>query len=350
MAMKVGVWGSKWGNSVRDVQLHRLCRRLIDSNGQGADLSFSSKCPAFTSQAYLDPVHYSHTQEPYESEDLTSDAELRVRTAVARARLASKMQTHKAFSNSLEVGGVGYPFSSVAHLTSDRTRPPTAQSPFPSLEQRSRALCIVLHLVSFRSLFYISWIINTHFLLNARATPTTGLLLSTFVKDEWRAAGKEHTISNIIQFRIRIHSHLDLFFGLLVWKSVCMCRMSALWNSRSPSATGDAPLTLTHTHAARHIFELFRDNKWASGEKMPLVHSEHSRIIVRYSGFIAITEQVRLTISMLWIEFCVERISQVFWIDIKNCNWTLKAEKKKKNDWSQIFLRFSAHKKKNAWK
>lgn len=160
----------------------------------------------------------------------------------------------------------------------------------------SRALCIVLHLVSFRSLFYISWIINTRFLLNARAD-TNDASPSLHIR-------KRRMRAHNFQYYSVSHSHTFSSWSLL---RIVYIPNERIVGQLKPNATGDAPHTHTHTHATRHIFELFRDNKWASGEKMPLVHSEHSRIIVRYSGFIAITQQLRLTISMFRIEFCVLR-------------------------------------------
>lgn len=83
-------------------------------------------------------------------------------------------QMLEAFSNSLESGGVFWAFQCLAHLPFEHRQPRHCAISIPGNDvtlslARARALCIVLHLAPFRSLFYISWIINTRFLSRVTA-------------------------------------------------------------------------------------------------------------------------------------------------------------------------------------
>lgn len=211
-----------------------------------------------------------------------------------------------AFSNSLEVGG-GLPFANhsiVAHHSTEHRRMTIAQSSFPSQRINSLSLSALFYIsIRFRSLFYISWIINAHIFFWTRATHDT---LSLSPHSAWHELHKRrasweraHDFPILFSFRIRlvhtthsrIHIHLDLFFGLFPY--VCksdgyIC--GAEWAHWAQARSDQHRVTNTRTQQQQQlhtIFELSRDNNCASGEKMPLVHSEHSRIIVRYSGFIA---------------------------------------------------------------
>lgn len=124
---------------------------------------------------------------------------------------------------------------------------------------------------------------------------TLGIARAT--KDEHR--GKEHTIFQyyLVFVFVSCTTHSRIHTFILISTSVCSVRVNRIeyicgveWAHWAQARSDQHRVTNTRTQQQQQlhtIFELSRDDNCASGEKMPLVHSEHSRIIVRYSGFIA---------------------------------------------------------------